>query len=300
MTPVQLISRRQPDGSYRIWASDGAQHHLLGHVRPEARQGPRRGQRMDWHPVPVEGLDADNTPARTLGGARRQLLGAWTEKRQKQGQRHGLPGAFVVVEGGDGAGKSTLVQALVRGLTRRGLAVSATEEPSRGPVGKLVRETLAGRGLTGAQVPTPQEWALLYAADRAHHLREGVLPALARGDVVVCSRYVLSSLAYQGPALGLEWVASVNAHAPAPDVLIFLDVPVAVGLARVDAGRTPDVFEVEAKAQEAAAGYARGLAHLERQGVHVVRLDAAQPADALAQAALAAVESLLPAARVAS
>lgn len=294
MKPVaQLISRRQADGTYRVWASDGAQHHLLGAVRPEARQGPRKGKRMDWHPVPVEGLDADTTPAGTLGGARRQLLDAWTMEHHRRAQQHGLPGVFIVVEGGDGAGKTTLVAALVRALSRLGHAVCATEEPSRGPVGRLLRETLAGRGLAGGEAPTAQEWALLYAADRAHHLREGVLPALARGEVVVCSRYVLSSLAYQGPALGMDWVLELNRHAPAPDVLLFLDVPAEVGLARVDAQRPADSFENTTRACAASSGYARGLELLERQALAVVRLDASQSEDVVRAAALAAVVPLL-------
>lgn len=292
---AQLISRRQADGTYRVWASDGAQHHLLGTVRPESRQGPRKGKRMDWHPVPVEGLDADATPSRTLGGARRQLLDAWTMERARRAQQHGLPGTFIVVEGGDGAGKTSLVQALARELTRRGVPASVTEEPSRGPMGRLLREALAGRGALVEGPPmSPQEWALLYAADRAHHLRAGVLPALARGEVVVCSRYTLSSLAYQGPALGMEWVATANVHAPAPDVLLYLDVPAEVGVARVEAGRTPDAFENGARAREAAAGYARGLAHLEAQGVRVARVDASQSQEVVLRASLAVVLPLLP------
>lgn len=291
----KLISRRQQDGSYRIWASDGAEHHLLGAVRCEWRQGRRGGQCRSWLLEPAAGLAVKmEPPPATLGAARSRLLESWGEGRKHQSRRHGLPGVFVVVEGGDGAGKSTLVANLVRELARQGVSVSATEEPSRGPVGRILRETLTGRGIGGhATQVTAQEWALLYAADRAHHLREGVLPALARGEVVVCSRYVLSSLAYQGPALGLEWVSSLNVHAPAPDVLLFLEAPPEAGLSRLGTERAPDAFENEARAREAAAGYSQGLAHLERQGVRVVRLDATQPAEAVAREAIAVVQSLL-------
>lgn len=290
----KLLSPRQPDGTYRVIASDGVAHYPLGTVRREDFRGPNGGSPCRWHVTPEPGLVlADTAPARTLGLARARLLDAWVAKRSGAARAHRLPGRFVVVEGGDGTGKTTLVAALVRELAAMGHAVSATEEPSRGPVGRLIRDALAGRGLAGAEPPSPQEWALLYAADRAHHLREGVLPALARGEVVVCSRYLLSSLAYQGATLGAEWVATVNQHAPEPDVYLFLDVPTETALARLEAQRQPDAFENGVQARAAAAGYARGLAWLERHGTRVVVLDGTLPPGTLVQDALAAVLPLL-------
>lgn len=292
----KLISRRRADGTYAVHASDGAVHHPLGTVRREERRGPKGGTPLRWHMEPAPGLAVKLEPVpTTLGAARGRLLEAWLLKRRGAARAHGLPGTFIVVEGGDGAGKTTLVAGLTRHLIQQGLTVSTTEEPSRGPVGLLIRRTLAGHGLANGEELSAQEWALLYAADRAHHLRDGILPALARGEVVVCSRYTLSSLAYQGPALGLEWVDAINQHAPEPDLYLFLDVPLGLALARLEGTRTPDAFENERKAREAAAGYARGLAFLEARGARVVLLDAKLPPETLVLAAVAAVQSLLKA-----
>lgn len=292
----KLISRRRADGTYAVLASDGAIHHQLGTVRREELRGPKGGTPLRWHMTPAPGLAVKLEPVpTTLGAARGRLLDAWLLKRQGAARAHGLPGTFIVVEGGDGAGKTTLVAGMTRHLIQQGLTVSTTEEPSRGPLGRTLRESLAGRGLSGGEDLSPQEWALLYAADRAHHLRSGILPALARGEVVVCSRYTLSSLAYQGPALGLEWVDAINQHAPEPDLYLFLDAPLGLALARLEEKRTPDAFENERKAREASAGYTRGLAFLEARGARVVLLDAKLPPETLVLDAVAAVQSLLKA-----
>lgn len=290
----KLISRRRTDGTYAVLASDGAVHYQLGTVRREDLRGPKGGTPHRWHLMPAPGLAVKLEPVpTTLGAARGRLLEAWLKKRRGAARTHGLPGTLIAVEGGDGAGKTTLVAGVARRLVQMGHTVSVTEEPSRGPLGKVLRESLAARGLSNGEALSPQEWALLYAADRAHHLREGILPALARGEVVVCSRYTLSSLAYQGPALGLEWVDSLNQHAPEPDVYLFLDVPLELALARLEERRSPDAFENERKAREASAGYARGLALLESRGARVVLLDARLPPETLAHDAAAAVLPLL-------
>src|SRR4051794_39709628 len=109
-------------------------------------------------------------------------------------------GRFIVIEGLDGAGTTTQTERLATRLREEGHRVLTTREPSDGPVGMLLRQALTGRlTLPGAHAPLADETlALLFAADRTDHLASRVEPALGRGEVVLCDRYVLSSLAYQG------------------------------------------------------------------------------------------------------
>ena len=117
-------------------------------------------------------------------------------------------GRFVVLEGGDGSGKSTQAARLAAWLRDRGLTVCETFEPGAGAIGAVIRELL----LHGTEPVTPVTEALLMAADRAQHVATEIEPALARGDWVVCDRYVPSSLVYQGVVrgLGVEHVAALS------------------------------------------------------------------------------------------
>lgn len=238
-----IVSPRQPDGVYRVHVSDGAEHHFVGTVRQVETRGPRNGERRRWSLTPAEGLEVKpEGPTTTLGEGRRRLAEAWVRAQQvhRSNERRGK---LVVVEGPDGAGKTTLIRELLIHLRARG-----TE----------------------------------------------VLPELEAGRLVLCSRYVLSSLAYQGPEVGFEWVAELNRHAPPPDLLLFLDVPAELGLQRVESSRRKaDAMETPKRAQAAAAGYRRALAHVEREGVLVVRLDATVPADQLFVEALAHIQRVL-------
>lgn len=134
-------------------------------------------------------------------------------------------GRFVVLEGGDGSGKSTQSALLAAWLRGRGHTVVETFEPGAGATGAVLRELL----LHGPEPVTPVAEALLMAADRAQHVASEIEPALARGDWVVCDRYVPSSLVYQGVVrgLGVEVVEQLSAVATAglaPDLVLVLDV----------------------------------------------------------------------------
>jgi dTMP kinase len=134
-------------------------------------------------------------------------------------------GVFVVLEGGDGSGKSTQVGLLVGRLRDTGREVVATREPGATDVGAAIRSLVLG----GGKIDDRTE-ALLIAADRAEHVAEVVLPALERGAVVVSDRHVPSSLAYQGVArgLGVEEIARLSEWATGgltPDLVVVLDVP---------------------------------------------------------------------------
>ena len=153
-------------------------------------------------------------------------------------------GRFVVIEGGDGSGKSTQAARLATWLRGRGFAVHETFEPGAGPTGAVIRELL----LHGTEAIEPTAEALLMAADRAQHVAAEIEPALARGEWVVCDRYVPSSLAYQGVVRGLgvelvEQLSAVATQGLEPDLVLVFDVTDEVAAARQ--GGAPDRLERE-------------------------------------------------------
>ncbi len=135
-------------------------------------------------------------------------------------------GKFITFEGCDGCGKSTQLRLLSNYLTENGVAHVFTREPGGGKISEAIREIL----LNGKNAEMTDECeALLYAAARVQHLSDRVEPALREGKLVVCDRYVDSSLAYQAYArgLGLDFVTKINAFALekyAPDVTVFIDL----------------------------------------------------------------------------
>ena len=141
-------------------------------------------------------------------------------------------GLFIALEGGDGAGKSTQGMLLSAWLERLGRAVVVTREPGGTDFGAAVRELV----LHGDHV-APRAEALLFAADRAHHVETLIRPALGRGEVVITDRYMDSSIAYQGAGrdLGVDEVRELNLWATGglvPALTVLVDLPAAVGRAR--------------------------------------------------------------------
>ncbi|MDQ1477519.1 MAG: dTMP kinase [Actinomycetota bacterium] len=153
-----------------------------------------------------------------------------------------VTGRFIVVEGGEGVGKSTQVPRLAASLRASGREVVVTHEPGDTKLGAELRAVL----LHADTDLDARAELLLMIADRAQHLAEVITPALARGAIVVCDRYEPSTLAYQGVArgLGVENVEQLSAWATAgvePDVVVVLDLPDEIAEARVSADR--DRFE---------------------------------------------------------
>jgi dTMP kinase len=141
-------------------------------------------------------------------------------------------GVFIAMEGGDGAGKSTQAGLLYTWLQEHGHTVVVTREPGGTSLGRTVRELV----LHGDHV-TPRAEALLFAADRAHHVQTLILPALARGEAVITDRYMDSSIAYQGAGrdLGVGEVRELNLWATGglvPNLTVLIDLPADVGRAR--------------------------------------------------------------------
>jgi dTMP kinase len=198
-------------------------------------------------------------------------------------------GRFVVLEGIDGSGTTTQALRLAEALRDDGHAVLSTHEPSDGPIGVILRQALTHR-LVGL---SDRALALLFAADRLHHLATVVEPALAEGKVVVSDRYVLSSLAYQGMRLPLAWVESLNAAARPADLTLYLGVD-----ARTAAGRrrgrggTEELFDADEVQRAVARAYGRVIRkHARAQ--RVVRVDGRGAPDQVAREILARARGLL-------
>jgi len=141
-------------------------------------------------------------------------------------------GVFIALEGGDGAGKSTQARLLCTWLEELAHTVVVTREPGGTDFGRTVRELV----LHGDHV-APRAEALLFAADRAHHVETKILPALGRGEVVITDRYMDSSIAYQGAGrdLGVDEVRELNLWATGgllPMLTVLIDLPPDVGRTR--------------------------------------------------------------------
>ena len=164
-----------------------------------------------------------------------------------------MPGRFIVLEGADGVGTTTQMRSLADALRARGRDVHTTAEPSTGPIGVMIRDVLRTRAHDDA---TKRELALLFAADRLHHHAHEIAPKLAAGVDVVSDRYVLSSLVYQSLDLPIDWIATLNAHAPPADATVVVTCPVDVALQRLQARSERDLFETRAIQERVHAQYA--------------------------------------------
>jgi dTMP kinase len=188
-------------------------------------------------------------------------------------------GLFITLEGGEGAGKSSVMARIGKLLTVEGHNVVVTREPGGTPLGEAVRQLLlvsASQEAIGAQTEL-----LLFLAARAQHLRDVIVPALAEGKIVLCDRFNDSSVAYQGYGrqLGSDRVAELCRLACGgfePSLTFLLDVDPKIGLARATAHRERDRLE-----REDAAFHRRvreGFLRLARQNPERIRvIDAGQP-----------------------
>ncbi|WP_199728606.1 dTMP kinase [Cohnella faecalis] len=156
-------------------------------------------------------------------------------------------GLFITMEGGEGAGKTTLISLLEGKLGQIGRETVITREPGGIPIAEAIREVILNKDNTAMDARTE---ALLYAAARRQHLVEKVMPALNRGAVVLCDRFVDSSLAYQGHArgLGVEDVWNINRFATEgcmPDLTLYLDIDPEDGLRRIKANEEREVNRLD-------------------------------------------------------
>jgi len=165
----------------------------------------------------------------------------------------GKRGAFIVIEGLDGSGKSTQAKMLAAAL-RKEYDVVCTVEPSRGAIGRFIRNRILFERFR----PSASVEALLFAADRIDHVQREVAPALAEGRVVISDRYLYSSLAYQGSAgLSLDWIQTINVHSLKPDLALFIDVSPEVVLGRLRRKKSVmETLEIQQKVRSIYLRYA--------------------------------------------
>lgn len=199
-------------------------------------------------------------------------------------------GRLITLEGGEGAGKSTVIAALAQTLGDRGIALRQSREPGGTAAGEAIRAVLLDPALRGL---CPESELLLMFASRAQLVRELIEPALAAGEWVLCDRFTDASFAYQGGGRGLDagliadlerWAARLK-----PDLSFLLDVPVDTGLQRARS-RGGEFDRIESEKQDffervRAAYRARAAAEPHRWRV----IDATQPAADVARAACEAL-----------
>jgi len=159
------------------------------------------------------------------------------------------PGVFITVEGGEGAGKSTHLAFIERWLQHHGRDLVVTREPGGTPLGEQIRKLLLQR--EGEPMAEDTELLLMFAA-RAEHLKKVIEPALAKGQDVLCDRFTDATYAYQGGGRGVavdriatleDWVQGARR----PDLTLLLDLPVEIGMARVENRGERDRFEQETR-----------------------------------------------------
>jgi dTMP kinase len=155
-----------------------------------------------------------------------------------------MRGRFITFEGVDGAGKSSHIEAVAALLRARGATVTATREPGGTAVGERLRELLLD---PACRIAGETEAMLMFAA-RREHLIEVIVPALERGDWVICDRFSDATFAYQGGGQGVDWARLLElerwVHAGVqPDLTLFFDLPLAEARARLGAAGRHDRFE---------------------------------------------------------
>ncbi|MBE3063840.1 MAG: dTMP kinase [Spirochaetes bacterium] len=183
---------------------------------------------------------------------------------------------FVVLEGLDGSGTTTQMKLLAERLEREGRPHAATWEPTDGPVGSLIRSILSKR--TPAH---PRTVALLFAADRNEHLYEpgtGIAERTKRGEIVICDRYLFSSLAYQSLESDPDYVLALNSAFPFPQLLVFLDTPVEVCQERLARRGSAELYDGFAFQSRVRAEYLKAIERFRGTGMRIERIAGDRPA----------------------
>lgn len=201
---------------------------------------------------------------------------------------------FIVIEGLDGAGKSTQIALLAERLRAMGRSVAVTAEPTESALGGLVRDALAG-----FTPRTGSEMAALFMADRvAHNMNPvwGIEKLLRDGSDVICDRYYYSSFAYQGQYTDEEWVYAINLGCPdirKPDLCLFLDLDFEEARARMGGARAHlEIYENESDMRATRERYTEVFRRLEgRENIRLI--NAARPADEVADEIYSQVAALL-------
>lgn len=201
-------------------------------------------------------------------------------------------GILISLEGPEGAGKSSVLEALLPHLEKYGSGLVTTREPGGVAIAESIREVILDPSHTAMDAKTE---LLLYMASRRQHLTERVLPALAQGKTVVMDRFIDSSVAYQGFGRGLsvadiDWLNAFATDGLKPDLTLYLDLDVEEGLARIAKDKEREVNRLDLEGldlhQRVRQGY---LSLLDQDPERFVKVDASQPLDQVVADCLAIV-----------
>ncbi len=191
-------------------------------------------------------------------------------------------GMFITFEGGDGAGKSTVINKVYEELVEKNLSCMITREPGGIDIAEQIREVILNVKNTKMDSRTE---ALLYAAARRQHLAEKVIPALEEGKIVLCDRFLHSSLAYQGYArgLGIEEVYEINKFAIdsyMPDLVILFDIEPKLGLERINKNKGREINRLDKENMDFHDKVREGYSILmEKYNHNIVKVDASGAVD---------------------
>lgn len=201
---------------------------------------------------------------------------------------------FIAFEGIDGSGKSTHVRLLADHLNSLGHHVHCTAEPTKRPAGALIRDIFAGRQQADQHVI-----AALFAADRLDHLlntEDGILKMLKSGSTVITDRYHMSSYAYHGAHVDMDWVMELNrisADLRRPDLTIYIDVKPEVSMERIRASRqSTELYETLANLEAVYYHYEKAISRLSGKE-HIVRIDGAGDRETVARRIRESVSEIL-------
>ena len=205
-----------------------------------------------------------------------------------------MKGKFIVYEGLDGSGKTTQVMRMVEHLRSKGMPCRCEKEPTDGVIGSLARNAVKGM-----EQFDPVTLALLFAADRAEHVRNVISPALERGEWVVCDRYVMSNIAYQSISVPAQFILDANqavltgAGAVLPDVTIFIDTAPKECADRISSNRLfEEMFDRADVAMHVRRQYNEAFNLLEKFSMSVRAVHGDADADEVFAACMEIVDSL--------
>ncbi|MGE8207438.1 dTMP kinase [Heyndrickxia sp. NPDC080065] len=207
-----------------------------------------------------------------------------------------MGGLFITVEGPEGAGKTTVLNMLGMELKDKGLNIVMTREPGGIHIAEQIRKVILDKENTKMD---PRTEALLYAAARRQHLIEKVIPALEQGSIVLCDRFIDSSLAYQGVArgLGIDEVYLMNQFAIQeimPDLTIYFDIDVELGLKRIEENNGREVNRLDLEAMDFHIKVREGFRQLlDRFPNRIFEVDASKSLDCVYKEVKSKVEDLI-------
>ena len=203
---------------------------------------------------------------------------------------------FITLEGPEGSGKTTAVEQAVKKLEAMGYQIVRTREPGGTEISEQIRNVILDKNNTSMD---PRTEALLYAASRRQHLVEKVWPAIKEGKIVICDRYLDSSLAYQGGArgLGIDNILNINQFATEgtfPDLTLLFDIDPEIGLARINSNASREVNRLDLEKLEFHKMVRNTFLSLaKRYSDRFVIIDASQSREKVAEATIEAILSRL-------